>query len=229
MVRHDSWPANTPAPPCHCVSTKATLTRMKAESANLTEFLQATPVLDCDTPAVRERACEIASGRSGDVERAKALFEWVRDATPHSWDIQSRKVTCTASEVLAEGTGICFAKSHLLAAMLRSVGIPAGLYYQRLRRDPEYDGFTLHGLNALYLDSHSKWVRVDPRGNIPGVDAQFSVDEERLAWPSNAKASEFIYETIFLDADPAIVGFLSDNDDLLASWGDLPHELRFER
>jgi len=43
-------------------------------------------------------------------------------------------VTCSASEVLREGTGICFAKSHLLAALLRAVGIPAGLCYQVYQR-----------------------------------------------------------------------------------------------
>ena len=52
---------------------------MIAESANLTDFLRPTQVLDCATPAVREQAYEVVSGQSGDVDRAKVLFEWVRD------------------------------------------------------------------------------------------------------------------------------------------------------
>ena len=198
---------------------------MTPESTDLSDYLQPTSVIDVETPGIREQAMELIDGLESDVDQARALFEWVRDAIPHSWDIQSRKVTCKASEVMREGTGICFAKSHLLAAMARSIGIPAGVCYQQLRRDPDHDGFTLHGLNALYIASKNKWVRVDPRGNKPGVDAQFSVAAERLAWPSNADAGEFIHETIFLDADRAVVEFLEGSDDLLASWADLPDKL----
>ena len=77
--------------------------------------------------------------------------------------------------------GWCFAKSHLLAALLRANGIPAGLCYQRLRRE-DGDGFTLHGLNAVYLPEIG-WYRIDARGNKPGVAAQFCPPEEVLAWP----------------------------------------------
>ena len=198
---------------------------MKLESADLSDYLLSTPVIDVESPGIREKALELIDGMESDVDQARALFEWVRDAIPHSWDIQSRTVTCKASEVLREGTGICFAKSHLLAALTRAIGIPAGLCYQQLRRDSAHGGFTLHGLNAVYLASMAKWVRVDPRGNMPGVDAQFSVDEERLAWPTDADAGEFIYETIFLDADRAVVEYLEGNDDLLASWTNLPDTL----
>lgn len=41
----------------------------------------------------------------------------------HVWP---RDVARTASEVLRERTGFCFAKSHLLAAPLRATGIPTG-------------------------------------------------------------------------------------------------------
>ena len=198
---------------------------MKLESTNLSDFLEPTPVIDADTLAVLNKVLELTANLTSAVDQARALFEWVRDTIPHSWDIQSRTVTCKASEVLDEGTGICFAKSHLLAALLRAVGIPAGLCYQQLRRDPDYGDFTLHGLNAVYLDSREKWVRVDPRGNIPGVNAQFSLDEESLAWPSNAEAGEFIHETVFVDADPAVVEFLEGSDDLLECWVDLPSKL----
>lgn len=211
---------------CYCTCADTILTHMKLESTNLVDFLLPTRVIDSDTPAIRGKALELAADLEGDIDQARALFEWVRDAIPHSWDIQSRTVTCKASEVLDEGTGICFAKSHLLAALLRAAGIPAGLCYQQLRRDPDYGDFTLHGLNAVYLDSREKWVRVDPRGNIPGVNAQFSLDEESLAWPSNAEAGEFIHETVFVDADPAVVEFLESSDDLLEHWADLPSKLK---
>ncbi|MEM9191504.1 MAG: hypothetical protein AAGF12_20190, partial [Myxococcota bacterium] len=53
-------------------------------------------------------------------------------------------------------------------------------------------GFELHGFNAVYLRGHDRWVRVDPRGNKPGVDAQFSLAEERLAFATDPSKGEAI-------------------------------------
>lgn len=59
-------------------------------------------------------------------------IDFVRDQIRHSADYRPNPVTCKASEVLRHGTGYCYAKSHLLAALLRANGVPAGLCYQRL-------------------------------------------------------------------------------------------------
>ena len=71
-----------------------------------------------------------AVGTTGETERARALFEWVRDHIPHTHDVGGEEVTCSSIEVFEAGTGICYAKSHLLAAMMRYVGIPCGFCYQ---------------------------------------------------------------------------------------------------
>lgn len=52
---------------------------------------------------------------------------------PHLLPMET--VTWRASDVLRRGTGLCFAKAHLLAALLRAVGVPCGLCYQVLRCD----------------------------------------------------------------------------------------------
>jgi transglutaminase-like putative cysteine protease len=83
-------------------------------------------------------------------------------------DARDRRVTLLSSEVLRERVGLCYAKSHLLVALLRSEGIPAGLCYQRLRSG---DGYVLPGLVAVHL--RGAWHRQDPRGNKPGIDARF--------------------------------------------------------
>jgi transglutaminase-like putative cysteine protease len=93
-------------------------------------------------------------------------------------------VTCAASEVLASGTGYCYAKSHLLAALLRANGIPAGFCYQRLSIDDAGARYSLHGLNAAHLPQCG-WYRLDSRGNKPGVNAQFSPPIEQLAFHVN--------------------------------------------
>lgn len=98
-------------------------------------YLRSTEIIDWQTPAVLDQANELGKDVSGPIEIARACFEWVRDCIHHSGDYEATVTTCRASEVLAEGTGWCFAKSHLLAALLRANNIPTGLCYQRLCRD----------------------------------------------------------------------------------------------
>ena len=97
--------------------------------------------------------------------------------------------------MLREGTGFCFAKSHLLVALLRANGIRAGLAYQRLALDDERHAFCLHGLVAVDLPGYG-WYRVDPRGNKPGVNAQFTPPRERLAFPLS-QTGEVIFPKVY--------------------------------
>ncbi|MCG8428798.1 MAG: transglutaminase family protein, partial [Chromatiales bacterium] len=99
-----------------------------------------------------------------------------------SLDYKLNPVTCKASEVLEHGTGYCYAKSHLLAALLRANSIPAGLCYQRLTIEDDEPPFCLHGLNAVFHEEYG-WYRIDARGNKPGVNAQFMPPVEQLAYP----------------------------------------------
>ena len=94
---------------------------------------------------------------------------------------KTNPVTLKASEVLQHGTGFCYAKSHLLAALLRANGIPAGLCYQRLSVNDTGAPWCLHGLNAVFLEDIG-WYRCDARGNRPGVTAAFTPPVERLAF-----------------------------------------------
>jgi hypothetical protein len=111
----------------------------------------------------------------------KRCFEWVRDEIQHCMDFHRNEVTCNASDVLAHRTGFCYAKSHLLAALLRANNIPAGFCYQRLSVDGAGPPFSLHGLAAVWLTDYG-WYRVDPRGNRPDITAAFSPPIERLAF-----------------------------------------------
>jgi len=195
---------------------------MKPESSKLDDYLVADEVVDWRHPAVQAKAQTIVAGVANDVEKARLLFEWVRDVIPHSKDIESDVVTCSASEVLSAGTGICFAKSHLLAAFLRGVGIPAGFCYQVLRHDPPFEGLALHGLNGVFFPSLKKWIRVDPRGNTGDINAQFSTEREQLAFPIDSAAGEFIYETIYSSPAKVVVDILTSFDNLTAMWPHLP-------
>jgi transglutaminase-like putative cysteine protease len=144
-------------------------------------YLKVSPVIDWQHLAILERAAELATGRPTALAIAKACFEWVRDEIWHSADHQMNPVTCCASDVLHAQTGYCYAKSHLLAALLRANQIPAGFCYQRLSVDDRGAPYCLHGLNCLYLPDIG-WYRVDPRGNRAGIDAQFMPPIEQLAY-----------------------------------------------
>jgi len=149
--------------------------------AESTIWLAASRIIDWQQPAVLAQAHELAAGRNGDAAIAAACFHFVRDEIRHSWDDRLNPVTCAASAVLEHRTGYCYAKSHLLAALLRANGIPAGLCYQRLSIADGRPPYCLHGLNAVYLAEYG-WYRIDARGNKPGVDAQFTPPVERLAF-----------------------------------------------
>lgn len=175
--------------------------------SNTNPYLVFSTYIDGDHQQVAAKAAALATGCASEEEVVKACFEFVRDAIQHSWDFKRDPVTCRASDVLIHGTGYCYAKSHLLAALLRSNGIPAGLCYQRLSVGVAGPPFCLHGLNAVYLKNHG-WYRIDARGNKPGVDAQFMPPLERLAFPVLAEQERDLPE-IWTEPLPRVVHALS--------------------
>jgi len=146
------------------------------------KYLASSEIIDWKHPEVLKKAKELSYGLESHEEIAKACFEYVRDEIKHSNDYKLNPVTCKASDVLNCKTGYCYAKSHLLAALLRANGIPAGLCYQRLTIENEKPPFCLHGLNAVYLPEVG-WYRIDARGNKEGVEAKFTPPKENLAFP----------------------------------------------
>lgn len=167
-------------------------------SDRLSDYLVADAVVDHEHPAIRAQARALRAKDGDTVESAKAAFLFVRDEVEHVIDARDPRVTWRASDVLRERVGICHAKAHLLAALLRAQGIPAGFCYQELS--------ALHGLNAVYL--HGKWSRLDARGNRTGADGQFSLDEEKLAWPVETARGERDHPEIHPAPAPVVVDFL---------------------
>ncbi|RLW67965.1 MAG: Cro/Cl family transcriptional regulator [gamma proteobacterium symbiont of Stewartia floridana] len=145
-------------------------------------YLASTDLIDWKHPDILSKAKELSQGLDDQVTIAKTCFEFVRDKIKHSNDYKLNPVTCKASDVLKHKTGYCYAKSHLLAALLRANGVPAGLCYQRLTIENDKPPFCLHGLNAVYLPEFG-WYRIDARGNKAGIEAEFTPPREQLAFP----------------------------------------------
>jgi transglutaminase-like putative cysteine protease len=149
---------------------------------NLDNFLKESEIIDFSNPNIQKLSQELAKDCKNNEQIAKNCFLYVRDNINHSGDYKDDITTCKASDVLKYKTGWCYAKSHLLAALLRANKIPTGFGYQRLNCGEYKDEvYCLHGLNAIYLKDYG-WYKVDARGNKKGVDAQFNPPFEKLAF-----------------------------------------------
>ena len=181
------------------------------------EYLAATDIVNYKHPDIQQLALQLSE--SDPEMTAKKCFEWVRDNIRHSSDYQMNPVTCRASAVLEHQTGYCYAKSHLLAALLRANSIPTGFCYQRLSVFDDGAPYSLHGLNAVYLARYG-WYRLDARGNKPGVNAQFTPPNEQLAYGINLP-EEYDCEHIFAEPLAIVIEALQTCD----TWDKALHNL----
>lgn len=196
-------------------------------SNNLDDYLLELDEIDFTNRVIQQKVKQLFANVQSELDKAKIAFEFVRDEIAHTWDIQSPTVTCKASEVLQHTEGICYAKSHLLAALLRAEGIPTGFCYQRLMLfDTPEKGYCIHALNAIYIQSLNKWIRLDARGNKRDINAQFSVTEEKLAFRINRTLSEIDYPMIYDKPHPKIIQVLKEHSDALTMYQfHLPNDL----
>ncbi|WP_067461710.1 transglutaminase-like domain-containing protein [Actinomadura macra] len=147
------------------------------------DYLGASEAIDIEHPLVQSTAARLRTG--DDIDYARSAFEYVRDEITHSLEATAWR----ASDTLAQGSGLCFAKAHAYVALLRAGGIQAGLCYQR------FD--VLHSLTAALVDD--LWVRLDPRG----TDLAFSPSEDRLAYPDTP-----VHPTVHAVPPPAVLDAL---------------------
>lgn len=170
------------------------------------DFLESSWAVDLDHSAASATGLDL-TGEPAEV--AERVYGFVRDQIRHSMDAGDSVVTLRASEVLAEQTGLCFAKSHLAVALLRLAGVPAGFCYQRLR---DGDELVLHGLFAVQLEG--TWHRLDARGNKPGVRAEFDLAHERLAFLPDPDLGEADLPQLLAQPAPAVIRALQSAPNL---------------
>ena len=197
-------------------------------SNKIDDYLKHDDVIDFENEAISKLADALFQKANGELDFIKAAYEFVRDKISHSADRGEDAVTCAASEVLKAGHGICFAKSHLLAALLRAKSVPAGFCYQKLILDDETAPVLIyHGLNGVYIKERKKWIRLDARGNKAGVNAQFSLETERLAFAVRPELGEEDGFVIYPAPDAKVVEKLRNAKTRTELWGNLPEELGY--
>ena len=138
-------------------------------SAQQADYLQATPFVDSDDPAIRAFA-ERARGEARTMkEAAIALYGAVRDQIQYDPYVDVlNPATFRASSVLGAGRGFCVGKSAVLAAAARVSGIPARPGYADVRnhltskrlQEQLGDTFYWHSYTELCIDG--QWVKCTP-------------------------------------------------------------------
>ena len=177
----------------------------------MNDYLIETQSIDYNDENIQKKVSHLKELSCDDIDYIERCFMFVRDEIPHSWDIGAEIVSKKASEVLANKTGVCWTKSCLLAALLRANEIPSGISYQLLTRadNDTSDGYIIHAFNTVYIEQLDKWIRLDARGNKENVNAQFSLDEEHLAYETRSELGEIDYHNNQNDLDERLVNVLS--------------------
>ena len=196
------------------------------ESDDLGRYLEDTITIDWQTPAVMKLGKTLLEGCDSAEDRARVLFEYVRDDIDHSLDVETESVTCSASQVLREKTGLCYAKSHLLAGLMRFAGFPTGFCYARLADSERAEKFVLHGFNAVYWNTSQEWVFVDPRGNREGIHSEMRFEAPfSLAYAPDPQQGESFLPFIYRRPGKRIIDLLERAPDFAAVRRNLPDQL----
>ena len=204
--------------------------RMKAVpyTNDIKKYLTADSAIDYENKIIIELSESLFENADNELTYIKAAYEFVRDHISHSADVGENLITCVASEVLKAGHGICFAKSHLLVALLRCKSIPAGFCYQKVILDDETAPVLIyHGLVGVYIKEVEKWIRLDARGNKEGVNAQFSLEAEQLAFPIRPELGEVDDYVVYPSPDVKVLERLQKYRIRTQLWEDLPTELTY--
>ncbi|MFI2369666.1 DUF3488 and DUF4129 domain-containing transglutaminase family protein [Streptomyces sp. NPDC018833] len=136
-----------------------------------------TQVPDILPGSVKETALEVTKGSANDFERATKLQEWFAEDGGFTYNTQARSGTGVAaiSRFLKQKEGFCVHFSFSMAAMARTLGIPARVAVGFTPGSPQSDGTMSVGLRdahawpELYFEGVG-WTRFEPtpsRGSVP--------------------------------------------------------------
>jgi transglutaminase-like putative cysteine protease len=137
-------------------------------------YLQPTPFIDSDHPAVVHFAKTFAGDAETPIDQAIRIFNAVRDEIKYDpYCIDLARDRFKASVVLEKKAGYCVEKALLLAAAARVLAIPGRLRFanvrnhlttKRLREIMKTDLFIFHGYTEMFLNG--RWIKATPTFNL---------------------------------------------------------------
>ncbi len=104
----------------------------------------------------------------------------------------------------------------------------AGKLYQKAD-DETAPILIYHGLNGVYIKDYKKWIRLDARGNKTGVNAQFSMESEQLAFPIRPNMGEVDSFIVYPAPDIKVLEKLRESKTRTELWDNLPAELEYNK
>ena len=141
--------------------------REKVPKLKMATYLVATPLIDAETPSIKEKVRDLVTKQQNSTETAKSIFYFVRDEI--KYNPYAEFFPLEASTTLERGNGFCIQKAILLTAMQRAAGIPARLGFadirnylisEKMERIQKGNLFLFHGFTELYIND--KWIKATP-------------------------------------------------------------------
>jgi transglutaminase-like putative cysteine protease len=196
-IFYAEWPSGEAAPAAEVTTRFATRDRMvdlstpgnpaPEDKAVLKKYLGGTRFIPVDG-IVRKQALEVTKGASTDVDKARAVYEWIVENTFRDPKVRG----CGLGDIkalLETGYlgGKCADLNALFVGMVRSVGVPArDVYGVRVIESAEYKSLGRGGdiskgqhCRAEFYSAAYGWVPVDP------ADVRKLVLEENGGTPLN--------------------------------------------
>jgi transglutaminase-like putative cysteine protease len=203
----------------------------KTDREDLAYFLRPTKLLPTDG-IVKSTAMEITKGANTDVEKARAIYQWIVDNTFRNPKTRG----CGVGDIrfMLESKdlgGKCADLNALYVGLARAAGLPARdvygirvakseLGYKSLGASSEKITKAQHCRAEVYLSDYG-WVPVDPAdvrkvvleeppGNRPLDDDRVKSARARLfgSWEMNWMAYNFAHDVVLPRSNGAPVGFL---------------------
>lgn len=215
----------------YAVDVRSPSRTRKTNPAELAHFTRPTRLLPTDG-IVKERAEQITAGAKSDLEKARAIYEWIVDNTSRN----PRTRGCGTGNIrfmLESGDlgGKCADLNSLYVGLARAAGLPARdvfgvriakseLGYKSLGTSSDNVTKAQHCRAQVFIGGCG-WVPVDPAdvrkvvleeppGNRPLDDKMVKTARERLfgSWEMNWLAYNFAHDVALPGSAGAPVGFL---------------------
>src|SRR5881396_41872 len=223
-IFYAEWPASEPSPVVEVTTRFATRDRAvdltapgrigREDRRELAKYLEATRLIRTDG-IVRRTAVEITKGAKTELDKARAVYEWIVENTFRDPKVRGCGIG-DISGMLETGNlgGKCADLNALFVGLTRSVGIPSrDIYGIRVADSAEFKSLgksgdiskAQHCRAEFYLPTHG-WVPVDPadvrkvvleeKGGLSLGDATVQRARAKLfgAWEMNYLAYNYAHD-----------------------------------